>query len=157
VVQAGKSQTAFLLNASQLGGIGGQESDLKLCGGGDVSGGVAVSGSVVYLPCQTGLVALRVGTSPPSLAQLWQTTSGASGPPIVVGGLVWSMGGSSLYGLEPQSGHSAISLAVGEPQNHFPTPSVGDGLLLVPGSTQVYAFSGSAPKPGLPAPAPSKR
>ena len=37
--------------------------------------------------------------------------------------------------------------------NHFPTPSVGDGLLLLPGTDQVFAFMGPA---GLPPPPPAR-
>ena len=57
VVQAGKSQTAFLLRQSALGGIGGQTSDISMCSGHNVDGGDAVSGDVVYLPCQGGVLA----------------------------------------------------------------------------------------------------
>ena len=39
---------------------------------------------------------------------------------------------------------------MGGEANHFPTPSVGDGLLLAPSTDQVYAFSGSAGLPGPP-------
>jgi len=147
VVQAGKSQTAFLLAESHLGGVGGQEAALSLCSGGDVDGGVAVSGHVVYLPCESGVEAITVGGSPPSLSKVWQTRSGATAPPIEAGGLVWSIGGSSLYGLDPQTGHSVVTLNIPKSANHFPTPSVGDGLLLVPGGDQVVAFAGSATKP----------
>ncbi len=150
VVEAGKSHTAFLLDGSALGGVGGQQADLGLCTGGDVDGGDAVAGTVVYLPCREGLEAVQVGTSPPSLTVLWQTSTGASGPPIVAGDLVWSMGGSSLYGLDPQTGAAVVTLGVGQPANHFPTPSVGDGLLLVDGTEQVHAFAGSAGLPGPP-------
>jgi len=157
VVQAGKSQTAFLANRSSLGGIGGQETKIGVCSGGDaapgdVEGGDAVSGDVVYLPCQRGLEALRVGTSPPSMTVLWQTTSGAYEPPIVAGGLVWSMGGGTLYGLDPSTGAAVVRLGVGRPADHFPTPSVGDGLLLAPAAADtVVAFAGSAGKPEKPA------
>lgn len=150
VVQAGKSQTAFLLDGSALGGVGGQRADLGLCTGGDVEGGDAVAGNVVYLPCRQGLEAVQVGTSPPSLTVLWQTSTGASGPPIVAGGLVWSMGGPTLYGLDPRTGGTVVTLAVGQPANHFPTPSVGDGLLLAGSADQVHAFAGSAGLPGPP-------
>ena len=39
---------------------------------------------------------------------------------------------------------SAATANVGVPVNHFPTPSVGDGLLLVPSSNRVIAFHASA-------------
>jgi outer membrane protein assembly factor BamB len=152
VVEAGKSHAAFLLDGSALGGVGGQEVDLGLCTGGDVDGGDAVAGGVVYLPCQQGLEAVQVGgTAPPSLAVLWQTSTDASAPPIVAGGLVWSMGRSTLYGLDPQTGDAVVTLGIGQPANHFPTPSVGDGLLLADSADQVHAFSGSAGLPGPPA------
>ena len=150
MVQAGKSHTAYLLNALALGGVGGQQAEVGVCSGGDVDGGDAVAGTVVYLPCRQGLEALRVGTSPPTLTVLWKTSTGASGPPIVAGGLVWSMGGADLYGLDPQTGDRTVSLSVGQPANHFPTPSVGDGLLFADGADQVHAFAGSAGLPGPP-------
>jgi outer membrane protein assembly factor BamB len=150
VVQAGKSHSAYLLDSSALGGVGGQRAEVGVCSGGDVAGGDAVAGTVVFLPCQRGLEALQVGTSPPSLTVLWQTSSGASGPPILAGGLVWSMGGADLYGLDPQTGDKLVTLQVGQSANHFPTPSVGDGLLLADSADQVHAFAGSAGLPGPP-------
>jgi outer membrane protein assembly factor BamB len=149
VVQAGKSQTAFLMRQSALGGIGGQEGDISTCSGHNIDGGDAVSGNVVYMPCQSGVVALSV--SPPTLTQLWQTSTGAGGPPIVAGGLIWTINQSGqLFGLNPASGSSVVQVTVGSEANHFPTPSVGDGLLLAPASDQVVAFQGPAGLPGPP-------
>ena len=50
----------------------------------------------------------------------------------------WS--GRNLYGLNASSGAPRQSAKVGVPANHFPTPGVGDGLLLVPSSDRVVAF-----------------
>ena len=61
---------------------------------------------------------------------------------------MWSIGGGTLYGFNPSTGATVEQVTVGSEANHFPTPSVGDGLLLAPASDQVVAFSGSA---GLPA------
>src|ERR1700727_589453 len=44
---------------------------------------------------------------------------------------------------------------MGSQANHFPTPAVGDGLLLAPTSNQVIAFAGSAGLPGPPSPPPA--
>ncbi|MGH9092700.1 MAG: PQQ-binding-like beta-propeller repeat protein [Acidimicrobiales bacterium] len=148
VVQAGKSQTAYLLDRSALGGTGGQRASVPVCPGGDVDGGDAVDAGVVYLPCRRGLEALRVGGPSPGLTVAWQATSGAVGPPIVAGGLVWSMGGATLYGLDPSTGARVAALDVGLPANHFPTPSVGDGLLLADAASQVHAFAGADGVPG---------
>jgi hypothetical protein len=147
-LQVGKSSTAYLLNQSNLGGIS-SPPHIPACGS-NSDGGDAIAGTVVYVPCGSGLEAIQ--TSPLGVA--WQTSSGAHGPPITAGGLVWSIGGSSLYGLNPANGQAAEQVSVGGQANHFPTPSVGDGLLLAPNSDQVVAFSGSAGLPGPPSPPP---
>ena len=147
-LQIGKSQTAYLLNQANLGGVSHQPQ-ISACGS-DADGGDAVQGTVVYVPCNSGLEAIQ--TSPLGVA--WHTSSGANQPPILAGGLVWSIGGSQLYGLNPNNGQTAEQVTVGDQANHFPTPSVGDGLLLAPSSDQVHAFSGSAGIPGPPSPSP---
>ncbi len=152
ILQVGKSSNAYLLSQESLGGIGHQiGAPVSVCGS-DSDGGDAISGTVVYVPCGNGVQAIQVDPNP---SPLWQTTSGAHGPPITAGGLVWSIGGSSLYGLNPSNGAKVQQVSVGGEANHFPTPSVGDGLLLAPSTDQVYAFSGSAGLPGPPSPPPA--
>ncbi len=145
VLQVGKSSTAYLVNQADLGSIS-HPTQMSVCGS-DADGGDAIAGTVVYVPCGSGVQAVQTS---PSLSSQWQTSSGADGPPILAGGLVWSIGGSTLYGLDPASGAAVWTESVGGEANHFPTPSVGDGLLLVPSTNQVYAFSGSAGIPGPP-------
>ena len=61
-------------------------------------------------------------------------------------GLVWRIGYNGvLYGLDPATGRVRQQAAIGALANHFPTPSVGDGLLLVPGADKVVAFAAPAP------------
>jgi hypothetical protein len=150
-LQAGKSHRVFLLNQANLGGINGQIGTLSVCASNDVDGGNAVVGTVVYIPCRSGVEAVQTS---PSLSVLWHAASGAGGPPITAGGLVWSIGGGTLYGLNPANGATVEQAAIGSEANHFPTPSVGDGLLLAPSADQVVAFSGSAGLPGPPSPPP---
>jgi outer membrane protein assembly factor BamB len=60
----------------------------------------------------------------------------------VAGGLVWSLGqNGTLYGLSASTGAVVEQTGVGVPANHFPTPSLGDGLLLAAGASDVVAFS----------------
>jgi polyvinyl alcohol dehydrogenase (cytochrome) len=144
VVQAGKSHTAYLLNGQMLGGIGGQVAELGSFCATDVDGGDAILGSVVYLPCQSGVIAVATSDAPPSLVVEWQTPSGAGGPPIVAGGEVWTISQSGvLFGLDPSTGAVVQQFSIGSVANHFPTPSAGDGLLLAPAADQVFAFTGS--------------
>lgn len=119
---------------------------------GDPDGGHAVEGSVVYVPCPNGVTAVKVLAKPPYLKQLWTDNDGAAGGPIIADGLVWTIAGNDVHGLNPANGDEIVSIPFGGYANHFPTPSVGDGLLLLPGTDQVLAFMGPA---GLPPPPPA--
>ena len=141
------SRSAFLLNGSSLGGIGGQQAQLDDACGTVIDGGLAVEGSIVYLPCLSGPVAVQTSDSPAGLHLLWSSSVGG-GPPIVAGGLVWTIGSNGvLYGLNPTSGALQDQATIGAPANHFPTPSIGAGLLLAPSSNRVVAFRAASSVP----------
>jgi outer membrane protein assembly factor BamB len=147
VIAAGKGRIAYLLNASDLGGIGGQVALLPGVCGQDVAGGVAVQGAIVFLPCASGTVAIEATAAPAGLRLLWRASAGG-GPPILAAGTVWSIGqDGTLYGLNPSTGAVEERADVGPPANHFPTPSIGDGLLLAPGAERVVAFSAPSSAP----------
>jgi hypothetical protein len=150
VLEVGKSQTAYLLSQSTLGGIGGQLTSASTCSGHDADGGTAANGTIAYVPCQGGVEAIATSSSPPWVTVNWQTATGAGGPPIVAGGYVWSIGGATLYALDPSTGALAHAYSLGSEANHFPTPSVGAGLLLAPESDRVLALSGSSGIPTAP-------
>jgi outer membrane protein assembly factor BamB len=154
VLLAGKSRIVYLLDGAHLGGIGHQEAALGPVCGDDIDGGAAVVGTTVYLPCLGGIIAVRAATSPPGLHLLWSSGIGG-GPPIVAAGLVWTIGQNGvLYGLDPVTGKVRQQATIGVPANHFPTPSVGDGLLLASSAEHVVAFA--APAPGAkPTPLPA--
>ena len=150
VLLAGKSPTAYLLNGAHLGGIGGQLASLASACNGDIDGGAAVTGRTVYLPCVSGIVAVAASASPPGLRLLWRSGTGG-GPPIVAGGLVWTISlTGTLYGLDPQTGQVRQQATIGAVANHFPTASVGAGLLLAPAANRVVAFRATG-TPGAPA------
>ena len=73
-------------------------------------------------------------------------------------GLVWTIGqNGTLYGLDAATGRVRQRAPVGVPANHFPTPSVGDGLLLAASAEHVVAFTAparAAPATAAPAPTP---
>jgi outer membrane protein assembly factor BamB len=150
VLQVGKTDTAYLLRQGHLGGVDGQAASLAVCSG-NPDGGHAVKGSVVYLPCPNGVTAVKVSTRPPHMKQLWTDSDGAGGPPIIADGLVWTIGDdNAVHGLNPDNGQQVASIPFGASANHFPTPSVGDGLLLLPGTDQIVAFMGPAGRPPAP-------
>ncbi len=149
ILQVGKSFTAYLLNQSNLGGDGGQISDAPACPDNNADGGPAISGTIVYIGCYDGLQAIQ---TQPTLSVLWTAASGNPGPAIIAGGLVWTIGSGHLDGLDPATGDTVEQLDIGPNTNHFPTASVGDGLLLAPADDQVLAFAGNAGTPGPPLP-----
>jgi outer membrane protein assembly factor BamB len=142
VVQAGKSQTAYLLDEARLGGIGHPLDTIPGFCGNDVDGGVAFSGATVYLPCESGVAAVAVNATGCTIRQLWRT-SAAGGPPALGGGYLWTIGGGSLYALDPATGQVRQRVVIGFAATDFPTPSIGDGLVLASSSDEVHAFNGS--------------
>ena len=161
VLVAGKSGSAYLLDGSRPGGIGGQQATRADACRGAIEGGAAVLGATVVVPCRRGPVAVRVSTRPAGLSVRWRAAVGG-GPPIAAAGLVWTIASDGvLYGLDPASGAVRTHAPIGAIANHFPTPGVGAGLLLAAAARQVVAFRttatpashGSATAPAPPAPA----
>ncbi len=143
IVAAGKSRTAYLLSGRHLGGIGGQETQLARVCSNDIDGGAAVASDTVFLPCESGIVAISANLSP-ALSLLWSSGTGG-GPPLLAAGRVWTIGqNGELYGLDPASGKVLQEALVGAPANHFPTPCVGDGFLLAPTADTVVAFQATS-------------
>ena len=144
VLLTGKSRIVYLLNGAHLGGIGGQQAATGQVCGDDIDGGAAVAGTTAYLPCLSGIIAVRATRSPAAVRLLWRSGTGG-GPPIIAAGLVWTIGqNGTLYGLDPATGQVRQQASIGAVANHFATPSVGAGLLLAPAADQVVAFTATA-------------
>ena len=152
VFTVGKSWTAYVLHQASLGGIGGQVASTANFCNSDPDGGSAQLNGTVFVPCGDGLRAVTPTTAAPTA--LWQQGAAHSSP-VVAGGLVWSMGGSTLFALDPTNGNVKASFAVGNPDTHFPAPAAADGLVIAPSSDQLHAFAGPAGLPGPPTPAPT--
>ncbi len=155
--QSGKSGTGYLLSQASLGGIGHRGARRALVlqrrrrrrGGGVRCHGVRA----VPVRCRgRGHRPAQQHRRHVAHRHRW------GGPPIVAGGLVWSIdtGNDTLDALDTGVGGLVQSLPLGSEANHFPTPSVADGLLLAPSSDQVHAFDGPAGLPPPPSPAPAR-
>jgi hypothetical protein len=125
---AGKSGIGYVLHQGALGGIGGEVSSAAVC---PAFGGAAQSGSTIYVPCSSGLRMVQISAGG-GISVGWQTSSGATGPPVIGGGAVWSISiaAGTLYALAPASGAVLASISVG-PVPHFASPTLWDGLILV--------------------------
>jgi len=152
VLLTGKSQIVYLLNGAHLGGIGRPQAATGQVCGNDIDGGAAVVGTTAYLPCLNGIIAVRAASSPAAVSLLWSSGTGG-GPPIVAAGLIWTIGqDGTLYGLDPATGKVRQQAPIGAAASHFPTPSVGDGLLLAPTARRVVAFRALSGSSSVPVP-----
>jgi streptogramin lyase len=140
ILQVGEGGAGYLLDAAHLGGIGGQVASGQVCA---AFGGAAVSGTVVYVPCLTGLTA--VGTAGNRVTVLWRGPADGSGSPVVGGGAVWVAGPASgvLYELDPAAGTVRQQIKVAGALPHFASPSLSGSLVLLGTMTGVTAVSGA--------------
>ena len=138
IFQIGKAGVGFLLNTTQLGGIGGQSFEADVCD--EAFGGTAFANSTVFVPCINGLFELKVANA--SFFSTALVVGGFNaGPPIVTGGVVWSVDDNSaiLYGISATTGHQDYSFSLGSVE-HFTTPSAGDGQIFVAAANKVMSF-----------------
>ena len=115
--------------------------------GADAAAMVNIAGSmtpVVFAACESGTVALAVTVgATPSFTRIWgPSTASPPGPPIVAGGYVWALdwNASQLVAMNPATGVVKWTRATGT-LNHFGTPTIGDGLVIVPGKYTVQGFA----------------
>ena len=141
VVQVGKSQTAYVLKRKSLGGIGGAADH----GHGSLRNHLRRRQRSRRLH---GLPPVQERHDVGNGEQNGRTHRQLVGldllrrPPILAGGLVWVIDQSGhLDSLDPSTGAITQQLSIGSVANHFPTASVGDGVLLAPAANTVVAFS----------------
>lgn len=139
IFQIGKQGVGYLLNASNLGKIGGEEFKAQIC---PAYGGLAFLSPVIYVPCNDGIVALEVNFSSHSFNQLWKSSSFYAGSPIVSGGAVWSMDTHSgvLYALNMTEGSAIFNYNLGSVAP-FATPSSGDGQIFCAADESIIAVT----------------
>jgi outer membrane protein assembly factor BamB len=137
IFQIGKEGVGYLLNSSNLGGIGGEIYSSKVCS--SVFGGNGYARGVVFVPCSDGLAALRLSSG--SFQVAWRGPGFSAGPPIVTGDVVWTLETSSgiLSGFNATTGQGLYSFDVGA-VTHFTTPSAGENRLFVAARTQVSSY-----------------
>jgi outer membrane protein assembly factor BamB len=103
-------------------------------------GGAAVRGSTVYLPCESGLRAVKVGTS--SLSFAWQA-AGIPGSPVISGPVAYVLdpGAQTFYEVSLSTGKVLRSLDLNTSITRFASPTVANGgyIVLVPTKTGVVA------------------
>jgi outer membrane protein assembly factor BamB len=131
VFQIGKGGVGYLLDAGDLGGIGGELSSAEVCGAS--FGGTAHTSEAIYVPCTDGLVALALADDGRSFSVRWRSATFDAGPPIVAGGLVWTvdLSAGALVGVDPDSGEEVVRQLLTQ-VSHFASPSSAGGCVFVP-------------------------
>jgi outer membrane protein assembly factor BamB len=155
VFQSGKDGNGYVVNRAALGHVTSAAAERSgFCSGGSFGGSVYDPGnSTIYAACSGGLRALSLGSgSPPSLTAKagFSAPAGATGPPMIAGGLVWVTNHSTgvLYGLDLTSGVTRSRFSIpenGSQVNHFASPSAGGGRLFVGSGDQVTAYTIAQP------------
>src|SRR5262245_14682700 len=145
----GKQGVGYVLNQSNLGGIGGQLFSAQVCQP-DTRGAIGASAyfaPYIFLPCQEGLVVVRVNGSTFNVA--WRGPRLTLGAPILSGGAVWAMlKNGLLYAVDANSGLVRFVSSPGMPTSSFPSIAAGNGQIFVAAGTNVANFVMS---PNLPA------
>ncbi len=162
VFQAGKNGTGYLIDESTMASGAAAVYSHQVCNGSGSFGGDSYAGGVIYLPCTNGVQALSYNATARTFAPLWQGPSDAVGPPIVSGGLVWTVatggtngGGTKLYGLDPATGKARYTEQLPSPvADHFASPSAAGGRVLVASGSTISAYQTAVltPEPSSPAP-----
>jgi outer membrane protein assembly factor BamB len=141
IFQSGKDGNGYLLNQTNLGGIGGELYSSSICD--SAFGGTAYAAPNLYVPCTSGLFALNVKTgSNPSFSGVWNVTGFWAGPPIVAGGAVWTVDidNSTLFAFSATNGNTLFKYPLGSVV-HFESPTSGGGRLFVAAGNSICAFS----------------
>jgi outer membrane protein assembly factor BamB len=139
VFQIGKGGVGYLLDGEKLGGIGGHIYAADVCTG--AFGGTAHTVDTIYVPCSDGLVALSISPDGQRFSTLWRSPAFDTGPPIVAGGLAWTIDVSAgaLVGLNERTGQEVIREGIGE-VSHFASPAAANGCLFAPALRTITAF-----------------
>jgi outer membrane protein assembly factor BamB len=136
--QIGKAGVGYVIDASHLGGIGGQLGENPVCAG--AYGGTARVGAVVLVPCDDGLYAVSVTAT--NLSTKWGATGFDAGSPVVTGNVVWSVNISTgvLLGLNLSTGALQFSFPLAG-ADHFISPTAAPGAVFVAGGSDLYEFA----------------
>jgi outer membrane protein assembly factor BamB len=138
IFQGGKEGVGYLLDAGHLGGIGGEVYSRSVCSG--VYGGTAHTSDQIFVPCTDGLFAVTLDQSARSFAPAWHSESFTAGPPIVAGGLVWTIDidAGTLLGFDESSGTEVTRTDLGT-VSHFASPASAMGCVFAPGPRTITA------------------
>jgi hypothetical protein len=110
---------------------------------GSALGATTYSPPLIVVPCEDGLVALRLGSGgQPGFSVAWRVASLTTGSSIVAGGALWALDRKSgdAVALDVTTGAVRARVHVGG-ANHFASPGSGGGQLYVAAGGQLVALA----------------
>jgi hypothetical protein len=147
VFQTGKSGTGYILQGSNLGGIGGELFSAPLCTA-EVHGAATYVPPTIYLACRDQVLAVHLSTSGgPSFTVTTVRGGYAGGNPSAAGTPIWSgnrlwnidINQSRLVMMDPSTGASQIFPLTGQPV-HLATLASGASHIFVNAGHDLDAF-----------------
>jgi len=141
VLQVGKEGIGYLLPPN----LGPPLETFHACSG--AFGAGVVAGDNIYLSCFDGLYDIKLTGANLSgsgrLSSGWSVTGVRPGPPIVAGGVVWTVDrNGALDGFTQSTGARVYSHPVAV-AGSFPTLAAAGGTLFVPDGRRIIAFAGA--------------
>jgi hypothetical protein len=116
-------------------------AETDVCDGSGAFAADAVSGSTVYVACQSGVAAVKA--SGEHLGVLWLSSASGPGAPVVAGGRVWDeTSGGALLEIAPSTGRVLRTLNLSSPVTHFPWLVAYGRALYAPDGYKVLELSG---------------
>lgn len=136
--QIGKAGVGYLLSSLALPGVSAPIYQAAVCSG--AYGGDAFAAGRIFIPCADGLFAVGV-PSANTLRLLWGVRGFLAGPPVVGGGVVFTVNisQSRLVLISETSGKVLETLAL-PGSVHFDAPSLAPSQVLVPAGSRLVAF-----------------
>ena len=93
----------------------------------------------MYVPCQDGLVALRVEGE--RFVTAWRAVGKSVGSPILAGGAVWAVdSGGTIHALDAAKGTERFRAELGE-VTRFATPAAKGNQVVVAAGNSAIAFT----------------
>lgn len=138
IVTAGKDLPNYVLDSAKLGGIGGQLATTATCA---AYGGTANQGTTVFLPCTSGLTAVRVSRA--GLRRLW-SVDGVTGSPVLGGGAVFALAQDDgvLHAYDRGDGSKLGSVRLPDATTRFATPALSGSRAFIGTTKGIVAVTG---------------
>ena len=141
VFQVGKGGVGYLLDAGQLGHVGGQLAQGPVCKNNAAFGAVAHHGTTLYVPCLTGIV--QVTSRAAGFTPGWTAKLNTPGPPVLAGATLWTVvtGVGDLAAIDLATGSVIARIHIGSVPSRFTSLAASGNAVYVGADRTMFAFA----------------